>query len=198
MASALAAQFERLASLASTVEVKRTVRGLRNGEREITIEAEYLDPAKATPEQIAGICSSEKTIGLACKLMPYDGMVPGGGGGCVYIVHAKDDPGYCKVGIAENPVNRLVGLQIGNRHTLSIASLFWIVRGNRHWLETLTHRVAKATNKHLHGEWLTVPPQEAALIVGEVAHRTDEVRVADSALWLRQREAMRLASLRFT
>lgn len=88
--------------------------------------------------------------------------------GChfVYVIHERDDPNVCKVGVASNPLGRLSALQVGTWRPLVIGALIE-VGDETHALavERLAHSYMRGL--HESGEWFRVAVGDAVAFVAQ-------------------------------
>lgn len=179
-------QIEAQKALASSTTVPRRVQ-YSGSLFEVDVEAEYFDPAKCEPEDMARECSRSQHNELAAKVCSGAEMPPDEG--LVYVVAVQGGE-HCKIGVATDALKRLRGLQTGNPLPLSIFSMFWMVKGCPYQLEMLSHSVARELGVMATGEWVKCPPPEAAMVVAAVAHADDSLKVTSSALWMKQRSRL--------
>jgi hypothetical protein len=179
-------QLDGQKALSSSVLVPRRV-GYMGGQFEVDIQADYFDPSKCEPEDIARECSRASHNSLAAKICSGSEMPPDEG--LVYVI-AERDGDHCKIGVATDPIKRLRGIQTGNPRPLAIFSLFWMVASDPYRLELTSHNVARELGVMACGEWVKCPAAEAAMIVAAVAHSDEFVKVASSALWMKQRSRL--------
>jgi hypothetical protein len=174
---------------ASTVVVERSIRvdGLAHDAR---VHAEYFDPKKCEPEDIAESCVRLGEIAAAAKARHL--CSPPAPEITIYLAGPKAG-GPTKIGVAQNPIRRLEMLQVGCWTELMFYGLFWFIEGSAFGVEALAHRIASKMGKRMYGEWVDMDPGGAAYVVASVIHSMQQVKVADSSMWLRQRqELMRL------
>jgi hypothetical protein len=174
------------AQFASLVPVTRKI-DFGGLDQEATVNAEYFDRKKCSPEDIAELCCREGDIikASSARLM-CDPPAPES---AIYLIGPRDRS-VCKIGVAMNPAKRLAELQVGCWEELHTYALFWFIEGRAYGVEKLSHRIADKMGKRLRGEWVDMDPGGAAYIVGSVIHSTMRVKVADSMMWLRQRMAL--------
>ena len=99
---------------------------------------------------------------------------------CVYVIGPSEIPGINKIGISNNPISRLCGLQIGNWNRLAIKALIWTNDGPGE-LENLSHKAALEMGVSINGEWVALDDRGATELVLKAA-RFSKTHVADSAL----------------
>jgi hypothetical protein len=99
----------------------------------------------------------------------------------VYVVAAEHIP-VCKIGVATNPIGRLLSLQIGNWHELSVESLLWFDNGAVE-IEQTALRAAKEMGIYLRGEWVEATAREAAELVVKAARHIGKPAY-DSETWI--------------
>lgn len=95
-----------------------------------------------------------------------------------YIYIIRDGSGACKIGITDNPKQRLNELQIGSSVKLRIYNLIPVQAGKARRFESKIHRLLK--NRRLQGEWFFVDPKialEAILAVVMDVRNLDEIKV---------------------
>lgn len=154
------------------------------------VEAECIDLARANADDIVAMCMEPETIRLA--VMAADlawSEKDNGPETSIYVIGAKDGD-TCKIGIAKNPASRVRCLQTGFPHKFEIHALFWVLDSEPVSIEQAALRAAKGMGLRLSGEWVNGPAELGALFVAS-AIKTLNVRIADSAMMLRQREAIR-------
>jgi Meiotically up-regulated gene 113 len=76
----------------------------------------------------------------------------------VYLIRCGE---YCKIGKSNDPVRRLVDLQIATPHECEL--VFQIQSANSYRLEALAHRTFK--NKHHRGEWFKIAGDEVTAVI---------------------------------
>lgn len=81
----------------------------------------------------------------------------------IYIVSQSDD--VCKVGISSNVEKRIVSLQTGNPHQLSLKYSYILETTTARILENRVH--VKLNEKRLTGEWFNITPKDAEKIIME-------------------------------
>lgn len=87
----------------------------------------------------------------------------------VYVI-AADGADFCKIGISDTPGYRLAQLQTGNWNELSIRSVLWVYgAGNAAKVEAGCHFSARDRGAEVRREWVRISPDEAAILVLEVA-----------------------------
>jgi hypothetical protein len=102
----------------------------------------------------------------------------------VYVIGPKDDVGIHKIGISNNPIKRLEGLQIGNWHPLAIKSLLWIYGYNGALkAEQLALAAAAEMDVSLGGEWVEMDALEASALALKAA-RYERLPACDSSTLL--------------
>lgn len=170
---------------ASVVRVSRRLRA-DDMIHEAMIPAEYFDPRKCDPEDIAELCVRRREVDLAVQARSLADPPPPET--AIYLIGPKEG-GTCKIGVAKNPAKRLTMVQIGCWQELIIHGLFWFIDGSAFGVEALAHRIASKMGKRLQGEWVDMDPAGAAYVVASVVHST-KVKVADSGMWLRQRQEL--------
>lgn len=171
---------------ATAMPVKRRIE-LAGLDHEATVNAEFFDPAKCTAEDIAELCCNQAENEAAANARLLADPIPPES--VIYIIGPANGEA-CKIGVAMNPAKRLAELQIGCWKELKIFALFWFIEGSVYGAEKLAHRIADRMGKRLQGEWVDMDPGGAAYVVGSVIHSLRRVKVADSAMWLRQRQAL--------
>lgn len=179
--------------LASATEVKRPYRPTGHGKETMPVIAEHFDFAKARPETIACQCLDgeiNKAAAEVAELAHRNGADSKPQDVAVYVISPEDED-VVKVGMAKRPQNRLASLQVSNWKPLTIEALFWCLNWqDAERLEFETHKAMRAAGHGARGEWFTTGPLFAAIAVATVAHSL-KIKVADSAMWLRQRQAIR-------
>lgn len=178
--------------LASASRVERPYRSLGHGKETMPVLAEHFDLDKAKAEDMAALCmDSDLAIKAAeiCAAAHKTGADSPPTEKAVYIIDAPDK-GAAKIGIAKRPLARLATLQSSCFTTLELRGLFWCVDGQSEKLEFQALRAARQAGLGLRGEWFEASPELLGLVVATVA-ATLKLKVADSAMWLRQREAIR-------
>lgn len=101
----------------------------------------------------------------------------------VYAIQAGDSD-VCKIGVAFNPVERLINHQVSNWQELTLDCLLWIFGGRARAVEKIAIESAKAAGRHIRGEWIMAAPDEAALLIAAAA-KSIGAFVADSDLYAR-------------
>ena len=82
----------------------------------------------------------------------------------VYIVHEKECPEVCKIGIAGNAAKRFSALQVGTWRELLLSRTFVFSHEfHAHSVEFAAHELL--SSKHSRGEWFSVTPEVAAQAV---------------------------------
>jgi hypothetical protein len=178
--------------LATASEVARPYVPSRFLQSDMPVLAEHFDLAKARPEEIAALCMDEAPIkaALGVSALAHNATADSKPRDVAVYVIGPDNGEVAKVGFAKRPENRLNGLQTGSWLPLSIHALFWCVDGEAKALEYEAHDAAKGAGIKRRGEWFTASPELMSLVIATVAHAKG-YKVADSAMWLRQREAVR-------
>lgn len=177
--------------LASGVEVWRPY-NCAQVRLEMPVEAEYIDFAKAQVEDAAALCMDAETAKQAsalCAMASRAGAGPPPSENAVYVVAPKSREA-CKIGMAKNPAARLSGIQTGSWQEMELCGIFWCIYGNAEILERAAINAAKAAGFHLKGEWFDASPEFLAIVIAASAKGLD-TKVADSNMWMRQREAIR-------
>lgn len=178
--------------LATSIEAPRKY-NLGGVRQSFQVEAEYIDLDRAAPEEIADLCmdsDAAKKASAVCLYAHKHGADCKPPEEAVYII-APPSRDACKVGIAKNPAKRLASLQTSHWEDLELCGLFWCLHeGNALALEQASHKAAKSINLHARGEWFRTSPEMMALVVATAAKGL-RTRVADSMMWMRQREAIR-------
>ena len=175
--------------LASAVEVNRPWH-LGMTAQTMPVAAEYIDLTRADPMEAADLCSDRAEMAKAmavCSAACRDVANPTEG--VVYIATPKSGE-VSKVGKAVNPASRLNSLQTGHWEELDFHALFWCVKGGVEALERATLHALEGAGMRIRGEWFNCAPEFAAMAVA-VAAKELGFKVADSTMWLRQREAIR-------
>lgn len=153
---------------------------------------QYFSPRRCEPFSAADLCQNTQANNLAMTLAKSVGKTKGVyRESAVYILHHPGS-GHCKIGVAHDPRLRLEGFQIAHWAPIAFTALFWVMDGSATGLEMLAHRVASKIMKKGRGEWVTMEPDEAANLVATVA-LSSPVKIADSAMWMRNRERVRIA-----
>jgi hypothetical protein len=160
-------------------------------QEEMPVLAECFDTEKAKPEDIARLCMDAKMAAKAAAVAELSHGINAASKPrdvAVYVIASSDT---AKVGYAKRPKKRLDSIQVGCWAPLEIVGLFWCINGaDAKDLEYYTHAQAKALGLGIRGEWFDASTDLLGLIIATVAH-TKNIKVADSAMWLRQREAVR-------
>lgn len=161
----------------------------------VDVETEYLDKKKADVEAFAEACTVPGDIRLSLDVAERAGDEKGAlCDTAIYLIGPRNAK-VTKIGIASNPGARLRGLQVANHEELFIHGLFWIMEGSAQGIEQLSLRVAAKMGKRIRGEWVSLAPEGAAYIVASVIHSAN-VKAASSAMWIRNRQALRVAKVR--
>lgn len=98
-------------------------------------------------------------------LYPYEGLA------AVYVIAPVNDTGFCKIGITDNPVNRLSTIQTSHWVDLKIHSILWVWGNNARVVEKASHNEAKARSLEMRGEWVKSTTYGALDLVLDVAAR---------------------------
>lgn len=86
----------------------------------------------------------------------------------LYVMHEADDPNACKVGVANNPSNRLGGHQVSTWRRLVLSSVVTCpTAAEAFLLERAVHKNLRG--RHILGEWFEVSPEKARTEVFETA-----------------------------
>jgi hypothetical protein len=96
----------------------------------------------------------------------------------VYVIASADER-PCKVGMTDNPWERVIELQVGNPYPLHVHRVFWIEgRSEAAAVEKDAHGLIAERNRRLSGEWFDILACDAADMVemaalknGVQAHR---------------------------
>jgi hypothetical protein len=156
------------------------------------IDVEHFDLDKAEPEDMARQCANADDMWKSMvvrKAIP-DAVYIQIKEAAIYVIGTADRK-MSKVGVAVNPAMRIKALQCGCPVDLKIHALFWIVEGEPVTYEKTIHKVAAEMGYNVKREWIETSPSEAALLVATLLHKLD-AKVADSAMWVRQREMIRM------
>lgn len=175
--------------LASTVEVERSALSRCGGVVSLKVKAQYLSSKIASAEDFAEAAAHWKDNELAAER--YYAEQKNGWPACdeaVYVI-APQGADHAKIGISANPLNRLRGLVASNWEPVFICALFWVVEGSAFGLEQLSLRLATKSGLEKRGEWIGTNAAGAAYIVGAAAHSLN-MKVADSGMWMRQRDEL--------
>ena len=100
----------------------------------------------------------------------------------VYVA-AKTEAYGCKVGSSGNPLSRIGFMQVGASPDLYLAALFWTLGAKPFGLERMAVKEAGRRGRRVHGEWLSMTPEEAATLILHRARETDAL-IADSEMHL--------------
>jgi hypothetical protein len=84
---------------------------------------------------------------------------------CSRYLYGITDGAYTKIGISENPKNRLASLQVGNAKDLKINFLSLFLPRDCQKAERVIHK--KLSDKNVRGEWFKTSPQEIEQILKE-------------------------------
>ena len=164
---------------------------LRSDDVSVELPLAVYDHSKAHPFQIAAASMDARTIAAALEAAS---LIRGERGAneeqAVYIITPETE-GVAKIGVAASPRDRLKAMQTGHWEKLSIAALFWVY-GKSTEVEGLALKAAEQAGSRLAGEWVKLSAEEAALHVAEAAASCGAL-VADSAMWLTNRLAIRSA-----
>jgi len=112
----------------------------------------------------------------------------------VYVI-GTDDPNISKIGVAGDPSKRFKSLQTANAKKLRISGLLWSYFSARQ-IEYLALKNAGKAGKRIRGEWVEMSPDEAMLLVAEAAEELRSM-VADSGMWVRNRNRIRDAAIEY-
>lgn len=83
----------------------------------------------------------------------------------VYAV-SPDNRWPTKIGISQNPLNRLINLQCASWRRLDIAEYFFCADQQKaRQIEAKCHAILTEDGKALHGEWFDIRPDKAAEII---------------------------------
>jgi hypothetical protein len=168
-----------VATEAGPVKVRRTISiRLQSGFLPVEVDALDLNHVAAAVDLCLDGAANFRAMELAARIADDRAKhMPS----AVYVVAPEDAP-VCKIGIAQNPRVRLIGLQNGNWHQLSIASLLW-TDGSAYEIEQTALRAAKEMGIYLRGEWIEADSREATELALKAARYLGMV-VYDSATWL--------------
>jgi hypothetical protein len=158
--------------------------------QECEFDVEHIDLATAQVEDIIQLCMAPEPLKLCLELRDLAGIHWDHGPEKAVYVIGRPDADTCKIGVAKNPKKRFDQLQTGSPHKLKIHALFWVLDGWAERVESAALKTAKAMGIRLSGEWIDGTPEMAALLIAS-AIKAGHVKVADSAMMIRQREAIR-------
>lgn len=174
--------------LATTTIMRRYRQHSTGGATPVDVPVEHFDLAKVDPQRMAVMCGDPSGLRAAVHVrnkIPND-LFLGTKEAAIYIVKSQD---CTKVGLSNNPLRRIKAMQTANPRGLSLAALFWIVDGEPRTFEKAAHDRAKRDGIRLIGEWLGCDAPTAALLTAETLFEKG-AKVADSNMWVRQREAI--------
>lgn len=174
--------------LATTTTLRRHRQHSTGGTTPVDIRVEHFDLAKVDAQTMARMCGDPEGLRKAMMVrrkIPNEIMILTKEA-AIYIAKSQD---FTKVGISNNPLRRLKALQTANPRGLTLAALFWIVDGEPTTFEKAVHARAKRDGIKMIGEWLDCDPPTAARLTAETLIGM-AAKVADSAMWVRQREAL--------
>lgn len=95
-----------------------------------------------------------------------------------------------KVGIAEDPITRLAGMQVGNHERLIAHAVFWTA--DAAYVEHAVQKAAKRIGIHEHGEWIAATPLTAVEMIMEAA-KDLSVDLFTSGIYVENRGRMMIA-----
>lgn len=95
-----------------------------------------------------------------------------------------------KVGIGEDPLTRLAGMQVGNHERLTAHAVFWTA--DAPYIERAVHKEAKRIGIHEHGEWIAATPLTAVEMIMEAAKGLS-VDLFTSGIYVENRGRMMVA-----
>lgn len=99
----------------------------------------------------------------------------------VYVIGSKLG---VKIGISDDPANRLDQLQTGHPNPLKFVKAFWFLnRSDAGFIERTTHHLLNTfSHKHLHGEWFQISESQAVEAVRETIRESIKRRMIDQNL----------------
>lgn len=159
---------------------------------EMPVEVEFIDFDRATVGDAVALCmdgEESRRASAVCALSHKRGADCPPQDNAVYVVASRGGEA-AKIGMAVNPASRLCNLQSGHWAELELCGLFWCIGGDAAILERAALRAASAMGLSLRGEWFDAAPDLLGLIVASAAKGAG-IRISDSAMWIRQREAIR-------
>lgn len=106
---------------------------------------------------------------------------------CVYVLDGGDKAS--KIGIAYNPINRLMSIQVSCPQQIKIRALLWVFIDAKN-VERLALKKARADRKALKGEWVKRDWLDTALLVLESAKELG-TKASPSAMWIQNCQAVR-------
>lgn len=86
----------------------------------------------------------------------------------VYVISADDRP-YSKIGITDDPVSRLDGLQTSNWDKLHLRYVLWVWGPSARQVEKMSHRRAFEQGVECRREWVLLEPNAAMALVIDCA-----------------------------
>lgn len=126
-----------------------------------------LDDKGLEPEDVAALCGVSGDIRRACLAKLVGGADQKRFDHAVYVITPLDG-GASKIGVSQSPYKRLAELQAGSHVQLRISHLFWMPSKAAFGIEGLSLRVIGRMGSRLHGEWVNMAHDEAAIVVAAI------------------------------
>jgi hypothetical protein len=158
---------------------------------ECLVDAIRFDRQAVTDEQMVEACGHNLANRKASQFAEFAKGQIRNADHAVYVAALKSGRA-CKIGVTNNPLQRLLGLQNGCHERISLTHLFWMPRAAAIGIEGLALRTATRLGKRLLGEWVEMSADQAALVVAVVIN-SSTVAASCSQMYRRNCQAALMA-----
>lgn len=126
-------------------------------------------------------CRDRQHIANAIGMMSAIGE-DGGGEKALYLIQAGDDP-IVKVGVSNNPVQRLEALQSAHYRELSLWGVVFTTNRKATFLEQRILEAASGMGLRLLGEWVNMAPSQVFSVLLDQS-RQHRIPICNAKIWL--------------
>lgn len=157
--------------------------------KDLTVKARRYD-LHETPEELLAARSMDRSSNALATRRVSDMPKATSTNDCAVYVIEPESGIAAKLGVSNNPLSRLLQLQVASHEQLKIRSLFWMPERQAFGIERVSLRVIAKMGRRLTGEWCDMSAPDLAATVACVIKSNEAVQVSDSEMELRNIDAL--------